>query len=48
MLRELREEELRLVIIGYEFQDNEGNLEERLVRDILREDVEPPGRVKII
>ena len=48
VLRELQEEELRLIVMGYEFQESESNLEERLVCDIMREGAELPGRVKIV
>ena len=47
-LRNKLEEELRLVVMGYEFQENENNLEEKLVKDILKEGAEAPGRVKIV
>ena len=48
VLCELREEELSLIVMGYEFQENKSNLEGRLVCDILKEGAELPGRVKIV
>ena len=48
MLRELKEEELRLIVMGYDFQENDNNLENKLVSDILKEGMEAPGRVKIV
>ena len=35
-------------MIGYDFDEGCSNLEEKLMKDILKEDAEPMGRVKIV
>ena len=44
----MKGEELRLVVMGYEFQENEDNIEDKLVNDIVKEGAEVPGHVKIV
>ena len=39
---------MKLIVIGYNFEENASDLEEKLVKDILKEDVEPVGKVKIV
>ena len=39
---------MKLIVIGYDFEENASDLEEKLVKDILKEDAELVGKVKIV
>ena len=47
-MKEFREEESKLIAIGYEFEEGNGNVEEELMKEMLKEDAEPMGKVKVI
>ena len=40
--------ESKLIVIGYEFEEGNSNMEEGLMREMLKEDAEPMGKVKVI
>ena len=48
VLREFGEEENKIIVIGYEFDEGSSNLEEKLMKDILKDEAETMGRVKIV
>ena len=39
---------MKLIVIGYEFEEGYGNMEEELIKEMLNEDAEPIGKVKVI
>ena len=48
VLREFKEEETKIVVVGYAFDEGGSNLEEKLMKDTLRDEVELLGWIKIV
>ena len=48
VLRELREEETKIVVIGFAFSEADNNIVNKLMKDTLRDGVEPLDQLKIV
>merc|ERR1712082_33330 len=48
VLREFREEETKIVVIGFKFSESDDNTADKLMKDTLRDGVEPLGPIKIV
>ena len=48
VLREFREEETKIVVIGFSFSESDSNITDKLMKDTLREGVELLGPIKIV
>ena len=48
VLREFREEETKIVVIGFKFAENDENTADKLMRDTLRDGVEPLSSIKVV
>ena len=48
VLREFREEETKIVVIGYKFSESDENVADKLMKDTLRDGVELLGPIKIV
>ena len=48
VLRELREEESKIVVTGYSFSEADSDIVNKLVRDTLREGVEPLEQLRVV
>ena len=48
VLREFKEEETKIVVIGFTFSESDENVADKLIKDTLRDGVEPLGPVKVV
>ena len=48
VLREFREEETKIVVIGFTFSESDNNISDKLMKDTLRDGVELLGPIKIV
>ena len=48
VLREFREEETKIVVIGFSFSESDNNITDKLMKDTLRDGVELLGPIKIV
>ena len=48
VLRELREEESKIVVTGYSFSEADSSVVNKLVNDTLREGVEPLEQLRVV
>ena len=48
LIREFREEETKIVVIGFKFAENDENTADKLMKDTLRDGVEPLSSIKVV
>ena len=48
VLREFREEETKIVVVGFKFSENDDNTADKLMKDTIRDGVEPLGPIKVV
>ena len=48
VLREFREEETKIVVVGFKFSEDDDNTADKLIKDTMRDGVEPLGPIKVV